>query len=139
MTTLTYLFTCRFTDGSVIQQTPEDVSRLDASCSAFYDVLQRIDEVESFIIKKYDAPHTYMVDLRDGHFEIDGVPFFVSSEELPGEAKFRLIYFHRHQHNQGQSMMGDVSSIAYHIGWQTTIDGKNFRTMISVNAAQLGI
>ena len=129
-----YLFTCRLNDGTIIQQTQEDVSQEDTTRSAFFDVVQRIEDVETFSIKKYDAPHNYMVDLRDGHFEIDGIPFQVSSEELPGEAKFRLIYFHRHQHRvvQGQVMSGNGASIRYHIGWQTTIDGKNFQSMISV-------
>lgn len=131
-----YLFTCRFTDGSTIQQTIEDLSAKDDTRSAFYDVVQRMDEVETFTIINRDAPrtHTYMVDLRDGHFEVDGVPFEVSSEELPGEAEFRLIYFHRHQHHviQGQTMTGNEDVVRYHIGWQTTIDGKNFQSMISV-------
>ena len=129
-----YLFTCRFKDGSVIQQTQEDVSQEDSTRSAFYDVVQRLDEVELFTITKQDArQHTYTVDLRDGHFEVDGIPFY-ASEELPGEAMYRLIYFHRHQHRvvQGQTLTGDGALIQYYIGWQTTIDGKNFQSTISV-------
>ena len=134
MRNLTYFFTCCFNDGSTIQQTPEDTSKIDSTRSAFYDVLQCIDEVETFTLTKQDGRrHTYMVDLRDGHFEIDGVPFFTSAEELP-KAKFRLIYFHRHQHRvvQGQISTGDEALIQYFIGWQTLIDGKNFQSMISV-------
>ena len=131
MANLSYLFTCRFTDGTTIQQTQDDVSSEDATRSAFFDVVQRLEDVQTFVIK--DSEHTYMVDLRDGHFEIDGVPFEVSTEELPGEAMFRLIYFHRHQHNvvQGQALTGDGAVIRYHVGWQTTIGGKNFQSVIS--------
>ena len=137
MTNLAYLFTCRFQDGTVLRQTQDDVSQVDSARSAFYDVVQRLAEVETFTLTKQDGrPHTFSVNLLDGHFEIDCVPFCAQAEELPSEpTSFRLIYFHRHQHKviQGQSMTGEASSVVYHIGWQTTIDGKNFRTMISVS------
>jgi hypothetical protein len=132
---LSYLFTCHFKDGTVIQQTAEDVSKVDPTRSAFYDVVQRLEEVKTFTIIKQDArQHTFMVDLRNGHFEIDGVQFYASAKgELPDEAKFRLIYFHRHQHKivQGQTMSGD--DIQYFIGWQTNLlNGNNVQQTISV-------
>jgi hypothetical protein len=126
---LAYLFTCCLKDGTCIQQTQADVSASDSTRSAFYDVLQRIDEVETFRLT--DGSHTYLVDLRDGHFEVDGVRFNAQSDELPGTAEYRLIYFHRHCHQVvGGQMQGDL--IEYYIGWQATIDGKNYKQMISV-------
>lgn len=138
MTNLAYLFTCRFTDGTAIQQTQEDVSVADSTRSAFYDVVQRLTEVETFTLiqQRSGRQHSFSVDLRDGHFEIDGVPFFSQAEELPSVPKsYRLIYFHRHQHRviQGQAMTGDASSVVFHIGWQATIDGKNFQSTIAVS------
>ena len=131
---LSYLFVCRFKDGTIIQQTAEDVSQKDSTRSSFYDVMQRLEEVETFtLVKQDDRQHSFMVDLRDGHFEIDGVPFCVSSEELPNNVKFRLIYFHRHQHRvvQGQSLMGEAP-VQYFIGWQTNLlNGENVQQTIS--------
>lgn len=129
---LTYLFECHFTDGTFIQQTPEDVSKTDPSKSAFYDVLQRNDEVMIFAIVNDD--HTYVVDLRDGHFEIDGIPFTVhDKDELPHDCKFRVVYFRRNVHTitQGYVNMTD-SSVKYHIGWQTTVEGKNYQKTIAI-------
>jgi hypothetical protein len=130
---LAYLFECHFVDGTMIQQTPDDISKLDSARSAFYDVSQRIDEVIVFGLVNDD--HTYVVDLRDGHFEIDGVPFDISGQdELPAGTSYRLIYFRRvvHTITQGFVNMTD-STVKYHIGWQATVDGKNFQQTISVS------
>jgi hypothetical protein len=119
MTNLTYLFLCRFTDGTTLQQTQEDVSTIDSTRNAFYDVTQRLAEVETFtLIGQNGRHHSFSVNLCDGHFEVNGVAFHAQTDQLPGEAKFRLIYFHRHQHKviQGQAMTGDSSSVEYHIG-----------------------
>ena len=131
MAELAYLFECHFTDGTVYQQTPEDVSVTGVG-SAFTDVMQRIDEVEVFGI--VNDEHTYAVDLVDGHFEIDGVPFNVHAEQLPPDCKYRLIYFRRHRHTitMGYSDM-EEHTVEYHIGWQTTVDGKNYQRTISVS------
>lgn len=96
---LKYLFEAHFKDGSVIHQTPEDISSADPlTRSAFYDVAQRLDEVRMFGL--YNEQHTYTVSLEDGHFEIDGVPFSaqpVSSPSINQGGKFTLIYFRDHQ------------------------------------------
>lgn len=133
MAELAFLFECHFTDGTMIQQTPDDISSADPSRSQFYDVLQRLNEVQSFGI--YSDLHTYAVDLRDGHFEIDGTPFTLPCDELPeGHADFRLIYFRRHTHTQtlGQETTEEDHQIAFHIGWQTTYNGRNYQRTISV-------
>ena len=60
MTNLAYLFTCRFQDGTVLRQTQDDVSQVDSARSAFYDVVQRLAEVETFTLTKQDGrPHTF--------------------------------------------------------------------------------
>jgi hypothetical protein len=126
---LTYLFECLFTDGTTLKQTAEDVSKTDPTKSAFFDVVQRKNDVVSFGIN--NKQHSYVVDLRDGHFEIDGVPFKVHTELPQENCIFRLIYFRRHQQN---TTLGGKSShtVVYHIGWQTTVDGKNYQQTISV-------
>lgn len=131
-TTLAYLFECHFKDGSILFQTADDVSATMPEKSAFFDVLQRIDDVEVFGI--VNDEHTYAVDLRDGHFEIDGVPFKVTGdEELTADCTFRLVYFRRVRQtvSMGYTNM-ESTTVEYHIGWQTTIDGKNHQKTISV-------
>jgi len=130
---LAYLFECHFKDGTFIQQTQEDVSSVDPTKSAFYDVLQRIDDVLVFGI--VNGSHVYVVDLRDGHFIIDDVPFEVNTgKELPTtDCEYRLIYFRRHRHTvtMGYSDV-EEHTVDYHLGWQTTIDGENYQRTISV-------
>jgi hypothetical protein len=127
--TLSYLFTCHFTDGTTIQQTQADVSQIDSSRSAFYDVAQRLGDVTKFVLS--DGRRTCAVDLRDGHFEIDGFQFFVPVEGVPEDhSGFKLIYFRR---NFKSITMGkESSSVEYHLGWQTTINGKNFQRTIKI-------
>jgi len=103
---LDYLFEAHFSDGTMIQQTPEDVSVVDPTRSRFYDVAQRLDDVVAFGF--FNDQHTYAVDLRDGHFEVDGAPFFSYPKDFAPseETKFRLIYFrhHTHQITQGSDV-----------------------------------
>ncbi len=132
---LAYLFECHFSDGTILQQTEEDLSAVDPTRSAFYDVAQRLDDVEVFGL--FNDDHTIVVDLRDGHFEIDGLPFkVVGQDELPeGDHKFRLIYFRRHRHTvaMGEGLPEELAhTIEFHVGWQTTIDGKNYQQTIAV-------
>ena len=91
-----YLFEAHFKDGSVVAQTPEDRSAIEPDTrSAYYDVVQKgLDQVTLFGLKSYE--HTYVVDLTDGHFEIDGIPFSAQPATgpfIPAEGTFELVYF----------------------------------------------
>jgi len=130
-----FLFECHFTNGDILQQTPEDKSIHTEGKNAFYDVLQRIDEVETFGLFSDDDDHTYVVHLPTGHFEIDGVPFSTQDPtlaELPEDAKRKLIFFKRHTHTITAGVETD-HQIDYHLGWQALdSEGKNRQVTISV-------
>jgi len=129
---LKYLFEAHLKDGTVIRQTPQDVSTVEPlTRSAFYDVAQRLDEVRLFGL--YGDYHTYIVSLEDGHFEINGVPFSaqpVSAPTINGGGTFRLIYFRDHQQEFIMSAnVGEDGSVTesqvpgphhhqYRIGWE---------------------
>lgn len=130
---LKYLFECHFADGTVISQTPEDVSANTPGKNAFYDVLQRMDEVVLFGLISDD--HAYAVDLQTGWFQANHADFAVPNDLPEGEHKFRLVYFRRNFQTVavGGELPEELSHIVeYHIGWQTTIDGKNYQQTIKV-------
>jgi hypothetical protein len=136
-TMLKFLFEAHFSDGSQIQQTPEDISATDPTKSAFYDVAQRLDDVVYFGIFNPSRPtETYVVDLKNGHFEICGVPITAhqqSAENFPPDTKFRLVYFRKvTRHFNPADMLETGVEMAFHIGWQCTVDGKNVQQTIAV-------
>lgn len=96
---LRYVFEAHLKDGTIIRQTEQDQSTAEPlTRSAFYDVAQRLDEVRMFGFFNHD--HTYIVSLEDGHFEIDGVPFYAQPTIKPcmnEGGKFKLVYFRDHQ------------------------------------------
>jgi hypothetical protein len=122
-------------DGTVIQQTPEDVSKVDPTKSAYYDVCQRLSDVVVFGF--FNDDHSYLVDLRDGHFEVDGTVINVHTEEdleLMPDQKFELVYFRRHVHVTavGGEIPVELShTVAYHLGWTTMVGEKQVRRTIS--------
>ena len=129
---ITYLFKCQFKDGTCLEQTEEDVSQTTPGKNAFFDVLERIDDVVAFeIINDFDY-HSLKVDLQDGHFESNGIAFNAFPFDYPGrlDQPFRLVYFLRHTHTMGQ--YGEDHTVEYHIGWEILINGKNYRQTISV-------
>lgn len=131
METLKYLFTATFEDGTVIEQTQEDRSVLDPDKrSCFYDVVEK--EKESPLVKftLKGSGHEYGVDLVDGHFEVDGLPFNMIKGTLP---EYRIIYYRnvtRHFNAADGEQTG--SQFMYCIGWQCTDDGKNYQRVMEI-------
>jgi hypothetical protein len=131
---LAYLFTALFTDGSTMSQTQEDRSATVEGKNAFHDVLQRITDVEVFAL--HSATVIVRVDLRTGLFTLNGCTFQASDPSIPNlkdAPHFRLVYFKRHRRHfqQGAGEVGH--EIEYHLGWQTTIDGKNYRQTLALS------
>lgn len=148
---LTYTFGVHFKDGSEYFQTPEDVSVLGPEHgSAFSDIKDRLDDVELFQIE--GNGQRVLVDLRDGHFEFNGVPMRVGDPSLVvrGDTQRRLVYFRRVTQSRGHDYQcvghrpdgspiwqasGEprtVTGIEHHVGWQVTIDGKNHKVTIAL-------
>jgi hypothetical protein len=135
---LAYLFEAHFADGTMIQQTAEDRSAIDPEKrSAFYDVMQRVDELQFFGL--FNDQHTYVVDLRDGHFEVDGRPLFLepTARPLPRGGKFSIVYFRDHEQDfemsgrDGEQTMGE-HRIAFRLGWEYEVAGKKYEQAIVI-------
>jgi hypothetical protein len=125
---LKYYFKCEYKDGSIFEQNEEDVSLTDPKRSAFFDIRQK--DVARFWLE--GNGHKYLVDLTTGLFEIDGNLIHVG-EDLPAiDPVRRLIFFRRHAHqfNLDHEEVGHF--VRYFIGWQTTINGKNYKQTIAV-------
>ena len=123
---LKYLFEVEYKDGTRFQQFQDDVSQRDSSRSAFFDVKQ--DQVKTFSL--VGEGHRYLVDLIDGHFEIDGVQFQMHEAEL---TDFRLIFWRRHTHTINARMKELAHEVVYRVGWQATKDGKNYQEVLQIN------
>ena len=125
---LKYLFAAEFADGTILEQTSADVSKIDPIRSEFFDVLQFPHPLVKFAL---NGPETFAsVDLRSGEFNVNGVRLFVDEGERAIEAKpLQVVFFRRHQEfvQVGkEGVEGQRSApVRYFIGWQST--GKNPR------------
>jgi len=140
---LKYLFVAEFIDGSVIEQTPEDRSKLDPEKrSEFYDVLQSGKELRSFSLVGNGQKVT--VDLITGLFEVNGLPILLESDKLPTlPEKFTLIFYRQHTHDYnatydtktGEQIKREEAGhfIEYFIGWQCNIKGKNYQQKLAIS------
>jgi len=128
---LKYLFYAEYEDGSGVTQSPDDTSKTDPKRSAFFDVDQ--EKVSAFYL--IGAHHSYSVDLKDGHFEINGTSFrFHEEGEFPKDAKLRLIFFRRHKHDFTSDLEEKSHSIVYRLGWQTnTAYGRNIQHVMEID------
>jgi len=130
---LKYLFKAEFEDGTCILQNEGDQSTIDASRSSFYDVLKEQEKGKKLVkFTLQGNGHACAVDLTDGHFEANGVAFFLH-EKVEME-EFRIMYFRvRDNHfTNGEFVGGDT---AYRIGWQANqkITGENEQHFIEIN------
>lgn len=138
---LKYLFTAEYKDGTSYAQNAQDVSVLypEEKKSCYSDL--RLSQIKRFWLtlnpewqaQHPDAvSHTYLVDLEDGHFEIDGIPFRMQ-QQIEELSDFQLIYTRRHTHNFNIQMVQSLHLIDFHFGWQATIgEGENMKTYKSV-------
>ena len=113
---LKYVYTVVYRDGSVYQQNLEDKSALHPTGSCFADL--DLPNIRTFTL--VGVGHRYTVDLTDGHFDIDGVPFCFHdrSVKLPD---LQLWFFRRHTHEVVDGVEKSHRT-EYRMGW-TTVDG----------------
>lgn len=137
---LKYLFHVVYRDGTTYTQNEEDKSIIDPDKrSCFFDVKQ--EDVKTFTLTSND--HTYSVDLDDGHFEIDGVRIELNPEGKLLLKDLRLIFWRNRTHlmnvtyeNKSGEVVGSEELALltrYRLGWQTTIDGKNYQEVMQVD------
>lgn len=133
-----YKFKAEFENGEVYLQNEKDISLLDPIRSCFYDVLKNPNKVSRFSLLFGDEEIS-SVDLKTGIFSIKGFPFI--TEQLPiSDPELRLVYFRRvNQHSTFKIVDGKYgdeikrdADITYVIGWQTTIEGKNYEQVIGI-------
>ena len=133
----TYSYTAAYEDGTIIQhdcKDPEGDKCLSAEQgSRFTDVLNKGKEskLTSFVL--HNDKQTVGVDLRDGHFEFNGVPFWQHRPDLNNYTDFRIIYYRtvRHSmHQQTRETSGEI--LWYVLGWQVTFEGKNVEKIVLI-------
>lgn len=135
---LKYLFSATFKDGTVIKQTQKDESATTLGKNCFYDVLQRMSEVVKFelVEDNWLSGKKVSIDLLTGLFTVGGVEFIASDPSLISNLRdvegFRLVYFKRHRHTLTNGVETN-HEIEYHLGWQTTLDGKNYQQTIALS------
>lgn len=122
-----YIFQATYKSGEIYTQNEEDTSVTDPTKSCYFDVKE--DEIKSFFI--FNNEHTYSANLEDGHFEVDGVPFFMHTDHKL--TNYRLVYSRRHTHtfSQDKELTHDI---VFCFGWQTTDEnGKNVQRIMTIN------
>lgn len=139
-----YSFTAFFEDGSVVfmDHTKEDSdkSELCEQGSKFTDVLKKSEESKLISFVLHNEKQTVGVDLRDGHFEINTVPFFQHRPELDEYSNFRIIYYrtvNSHQNTVTKETFTEV--VSYTIGWQTTHNGENIQKTLTIHPQYHGV
>lgn len=129
---LKYLFTAYYSDGTKYEQNAEDKSVKEPDTrSSYYDIDH--DKLVAFVLR--GEGHEYGVDLRDGHFEIDGVQFFMHEDNKMKD--FRLVFWRRHTHSFNQKVNGETvpvgHEVVYRFGWQATRDGENQQEIMQID------
>ena len=123
---LEYLFIAETTNG-LIRQDQDDAPKTQSHGSTFTDVLK--EKVKKFSL--VGKGHVFTVDLQDGHFEVDGLPFFMHTDFLLKD--FRIVFYRQHTHDFTMDGKEVNHRIAYCFGWQTNDkDKKNVQRIMTI-------
>lgn len=109
-------------DGTTIPQFYEDGKEVS------FKTVQE-NESKLIVFSLSNEKEFYSVNIEKGFFSINGQKLYFGIE-----GKYRLIYFKRRRSNFS---IGAIASITeeepeYWIGWQTTIEGKNYKRMLKI-------
>lgn len=122
-----YLFHALFRDGTTVEQTQEDKSVTKEGKNAFFDVLQRLDDVRAFALYNQETQDEYLIDLEDCHFEVNNVPLRLHNDHIINP---RLIFFKR---NTISATTGEVFPVQHIFGFQANdVAGKNVQFTMTV-------
>lgn len=126
---LKYLFIVEYKDGSVYRQNMADLPVIKKTGSSFSDV--RMEDVSRFYL--VDAKNVFCVDLNDGHFEVNKIPFYMH-DQGEGLKDFRLIFYRQHTHSFNIGTKEELlHEINYCLGWQTNNEqGNNIKRIMEI-------
>jgi hypothetical protein len=119
---MSYNWTAIYNDNTELNQYKKDGSEV-----LFKEIEQ--DKLIAFRIDNEQGRHV-IVDLKIGMFVVNGNIFAIPNLSNK-EEKYRLIYFRRVTQNIGTSGSGKSKLVRPHIGFQVTIDNKNYKAIIS--------
>lgn len=109
---LKYLFTVVYKDGTRFSQNKEDVSSVDPSRSAYFDVRQ--EDVKRFFLDDGNG-NGGEVDLATGFLSGTGTPGF--TEDI-GPKPYKLIFWRQHTHNFNIGLDELSHEIKYILGYE---------------------
>jgi hypothetical protein len=142
--TLKYLFKVEFDDGTFFHQKPSDVSDFNPQKSQYTDLLAVGKMMRrAWLTEHYQelGNEAIMVDLLDGHFEVNGLWVQFDQNPLPPMIR-ELVFFREHQHDSQNTYSQETGKlieavpgehrIKYFIGWRVTVNNKSFQQVIGV-------
>jgi|ERR1700719_3524342 len=142
---LKYLFVAEFTDGTVIEQTPDDMSKLGLR-NCYSDVLEAQKNgkiLKAFTLNRVGSVENVSVNLLTGIFTINGLEVLLESDKLPAlPDHFELIWYHQVTRDMNITYAVQTGKEVdrtyapefreYFIGWKCTIHGKSYQQKIAV-------
>jgi hypothetical protein len=126
------LFVATFADGSQIFQNAEDVGQCEGK-NCYFDVLQKeLDVPLICFVRGGEGYPTIGVDLRDGHFEINGIPFFLHEEPLKDFRLFQTRHVTARRAMPFNAPPEDSLEHGYILGWETEYQGEIVKRVIKI-------
>ena len=120
-------WSAELTDGTIIKEID-----CEGKEHLFKEVLDNIDKLKTLTLSWEDKFAT--VDLTNGHFNINGEDVAFGGLSDRTGVKYRVIYFKRVRQTMSTDLRHKgVKNIKYHLGYQITIDGKNYQRILQID------
>ncbi len=132
---LKYIFSAEFDDGVTYIQTQEDKATLVEKGSCFTDILELQKEKKLIKFQIYGENICLSVNLLTGRFALNNFEMIVEGDKpVPiNDPDYRLIFYRQHQHDfNPESQEETAHRVTYFIGWQTTVDEKNYQSVVGI-------
>lgn len=132
---LKYLFCAEFDDGHLYYQSQDDKARIAKEGSCFTDILETQKEKKLTKFWLVNDKVNFSVNLLTGKFYLNGIELTVEGDKpVPiSNPDYRLIFYRQHQHDfNPESQEETAHKVTYFIGWQTTVDEKNYQSVVGI-------
>ena len=128
-----YQFIARLKDGKDFRQDPEDRHPTKPDKSSYTHLMEEAEVHGGIVLfQLIGKDHIYLVDLRDGHFEIDGIAFESQGKNYMLKPNNLELVYYRDITRKFNHWLETETETRFRFGWKMKDGDKVYQQTVSI-------